>query len=376
MEKVKLNLKFRTFHEGDQRGMIMTFNAAFCKSRFCDPMNTERWHWRYGSQRPNYAPDGYQICEFRGKVVGIIMATLRTMKFKGMQYRVAGIDDVSTCPILEKKGIARQLLENAIDFMKKKHVDLSILVADPKGHAQKLYTRLGYTHKTYFSMAMKVVSIRNTLVDFPILTPLAVPLRLYGNWKSRRTQSMFKKYLRTIKFEVLRATQGSFREKLNDAYRLFFSFDDYTKEYWDWYYLARPKSRPSVIIAAKENDEIIAGGVITKQLLQIFNPKKLVPFCVLNEFFVADAYRRRGIGKLLLAQLERAAKHLGCPLIILQFHGRNSAFRALLMKMGYLIVNKADVQMIKPISVRAKKLFQKIKGKKFLWKVPYEQMGF
>ncbi len=336
-------------------------------------MDMDRWTWRYGPERPNYAPEGYQICEYKGKIVGVIMATLRTMKFHGNQYRVAGIDDVSTWPVLEKRGIARHLLESAIRFMEKNNVDLSVLVADPRGHAQKLYARIGYTHKTYFSMAVKVVSIRNTLTDFPVLTPLAVPLGLYGNLRSRRK---YRKDLKNIRFEILRKDQDAVRKNLNAAYRGFFSFDDYSKEYWDWYYGTRPETRPSLVLAAKENGKVVSGGVLTKQLLKIFSTKKRVPVCVVNEFFVDKAYRRRGLGSFLLYQLERAAQKMGGTLLLINFHGRNSGFRALLKGMGYIIVNKADMQMIKPISERAKRLFGKIQGKKLLWKVPYEQTGF
>jgi len=266
-------------------------------------------------------------------------------------------------------------MENAIKFMEQdQHVDLSILCADPRGHAKKIYWRLGYTHTSYLSVALKIISIRNTLKKFTVFLPFALPLRLYTSLKTQLRKKKYKEYLT---FEILGKDQEAFRQRLNENYRnTFYSFNDFDQEYWNWYYIQRPKSHESIAIAAKENGRIIAGGVITKSYLMVLNTKRWVPLYILTDLFVDQPYQNRGIGSYLLARLEEIAKKRGVPGILLHFYGRNTALRALLKNMGYLCMNKATVQMIKPISERAKAHFQQIEGKKFLWKMPWEQMGF
>jgi len=370
-----LDLIFRTFQEKDQSGIVKNFMGAFCKSRICEPMSLQFWNWKYGPNRPNYAPAGYQICEYKGKIVGTIMTTIRTMKFGGEVYRAAGIDDVATCPVLERHGIGKRLMENVIKFMEQdQHVDLSILGADPRGHAKKIYWRAGYTHTTYLSVALKIIGIRNTLKKFTVFFPLALPLRLYTSLKTQLRKKRYKEYLT---FEIQGKNQEEFRQKLNENYRnTFYSFNDFDQEYWNWYYMQRPNSHESIALAAKEHGRIIAGGIIIKSYLIVLNTKRWVPLYILTDLFVDKPYRNRGIGSYLLARLEEIAKKRGVAGILLHFHERNTALRALLKNMGYLCMNKGTIQMIKPISERAKAHFGRIRGQQFLWKVPWEQMGF
>jgi predicted N-acetyltransferase YhbS len=368
-----VNFTFRSFREGDQKGIIKTYIAAFCKSRFCEPMTPEFWAWKYGPARPNYAPEGYQICEYKGKIIGSIMTTLRTMKFNGEKYLAAGIDDVSTCPVLEKKGIARRLMDNAIKFMENSNVDLSILTAEPGGHAKKLYERLGYTYMTYISAGIKLISFQNTLKNFKPIMPIALPFRLFGSFKSRRS---YATYQGNRDFQILTKNQDEFRRKINSIYRSVYSFNKYDEKYWNWYYIERPKSQASIVMAIKDNNEIIAGGAMVRSYLMILNSKEYTPVYILTDLFVDKKHRRTRMGSYLLSQLERAAKQRGVSLILTFFHGRNIASNKFLKNMGYLTFKGFVQQMIKPISERAKEYFRSTEGKKFVWKVPFEQMGF
>jgi len=368
-----LDLIFRTFKDGDKSGILKTYSAAFCNSRICQPSTPEFWEWKYGSNRPNYDPKGYQICEYKNKIVGSIMSTIRTMKFNGEVYKAAGIDDVATCPTLERRGIGRGLMQNALKFMEEENVDLSILAADPRGHAKKIYWRSGYQYTTHFSIALKVISVRNALKTFPPITPLAPLLRLYGSFRSRRS---IQKYERNLEFEILGKNEDQFRQKLNENYNSLYSFNEFDRKYWKWYHIERPKLYGSIVIVAKEDNRVVAGGIITRSYLMVFNSVKWVPIFILTELFVDKEYRGQGIGCYVLNQLERVARQRGIGAIMLHFHGGHSIFRTLMKKMGYIYVNNTTLQMIKPISERAKAHFQENKEKKYVWKVPWEQLGY
>lgn len=295
------------------------------------------------------------------------------MKFGEEAYKVAGIDDVATCPVLERRGIGRQLMANALTFMKSRQVDLSLLAADPRGHAKKIYWRAGYQYTTYLAVALKAISIRNVITHFTPGTPLAFPLRLYGAYHSARRRGKFP---RGLSCEILGKDQDAFRKKLNANYRDLHSFAPFTPQYWNWYHMERPHPYKSVVLAIKSDDQIIAGGVITKSYLILFHTKKWFPVYLLTEIFVDEPYRRQAIGSLLLSQLERIAQNDGVGTIMLQYHAANTALHSLLTKMGYLCIKNVDILMMKPLSERATALFVHKKGKLFAWKTPWEQLGY
>jgi GNAT superfamily N-acetyltransferase len=198
-------------------------------------------------------------------------------------------------------------------------------------------------------------------------------MRLYGALKTKLGRQKFKG---NIKFEILGKNQEEFRQKINRIYHSLYSFDDYSSDYWKWYYIDRPKGQESVVLAAKEKNSIIAGGVMIRSHLMVIDTRKRVPVYVLSEFFVDPAYRRSGLGSYVLSQLESIIKQKGGSVVITTLHGRDTRFQEFLKHMGYIIIKKAVVQMIKPISERSIQLFRIIEGKKMVWKVPLEQLGY
>ena len=108
----------------------------------------------------------------------------------------------------------------------------------------------------------------------------------------------------------------------------------------------------------------------------IFNTKKWYPLFTITEFFVDKQYRNRGIGSILLDKLENLARQEGVAGMLLHFPRQNQPFRAVIKNSGYLTVNKVTLQMIKPISERARSLFESNQEKTYTWKVPWEQLGY
>ena len=54
-----------------------------------------------------------------------------------------------------------------------------------------------------------------------------------------------------------------------------------------------------------------------------------------NYLAVADSHRRRGLGRLLMAEAERALAERGCPKLNLQVRSTNAAVLAFYAKLGY-----------------------------------------
>jgi len=55
----------------------------------------------------------------------------------------------------------------------------------------------------------------------------------------------------------------------------------------------------------------------------------------INYLAVADSHRRRGLGRLLMAEAERALAERGCPKINLQVRSTNTAVLAFYARLGY-----------------------------------------
>ena len=54
-----------------------------------------------------------------------------------------------------------------------------------------------------------------------------------------------------------------------------------------------------------------------------------------NYLAVADSHRRRGLGRLLMAEAERALTERGCPKLNLQVRSTNAAVLAFYARLGY-----------------------------------------
>ncbi|GAJ17569.1 unnamed protein product, partial [marine sediment metagenome] len=106
---------------------------------------SEEWSWRY-AKSPYFEPEMIQIAEDveKNKIVGAIHVNLvEDIIFNSKNYLIGDINDVSCHPDYIRNGIATNLMEMAMEYMKKRNCDLSILTADYKGFARsKIYLKL------------------------------------------------------------------------------------------------------------------------------------------------------------------------------------------------------------------------------------------
>jgi len=79
--------------------------------------------------------------------------------------------------------------------------------------------------------------------------------------------------------------------------------------------LARLQGNDAYILLCAAEDEKLAGsatGIVCEELYE-----DCKPFLVVENMVVDSAYRKKGIGKALLAELEKRAKAKGCTQMIL-----------------------------------------------------------
>ncbi|MFX1449809.1 MAG: GNAT family N-acetyltransferase, partial [Promethearchaeota archaeon] len=218
-------IKYRTFQDGDEPGIDKLFHSAFCQTRFCQPRTIEFWEWKYKKRPPRFIPEGIMLAEKNGIIVGSVIVTFHKMRFGDNEFLFGGIDDVATCPILEKRGIARNLMERAIEFTKDYGAEASVLMADPRGHARRLYKKLGYIYKTYYSLFTKInnpLKFKNEILPIFPFFPLFYLMKLKAKRKKKETD---------IQFEIQKGEQQEFIKKINEHNKNFIGGNTYDKAY-------------------------------------------------------------------------------------------------------------------------------------------------
>ena len=369
-----MNITFRTYeNEDDIINIVKVHKAAFWRANFSSYMTEDYWRWKYHIDRPNYNPEGYQVAEYKNKIVGTVICTIRDMNFFGNTYKVGCIDDVATIPKFWKRGISQNLLTNAIKYMEEQTVDLSMLVADPGYHAHKFYIKNGFDISTKCRIAFKLIDPINMIKNLSITLPLSGPIYAF---QKLQEYHRYKACELPIKLYHVNKLNDEFIKEINEDYKDLVSFEKFSRIYWNWFRLTRPKMFENIAIAAKLGNEIIGGGTITKSYYLILSTKKPIPFYVISELFVREKYRRKGIGSEIYRTLESLASQDGAGFIIGIYNSLHKPIKKFLSKNGLFLPSISDIEMIKPISSDFKKIYQKIKTLKFPWHIALEQSGF
>ncbi len=106
---------------------------------------------RYQKEDFYFKPEFCFIAKENGKVVSHISITVREVKIGGSVVRLAGISDVCTDKDYRGLGLSKQLMLNAIDYMKKNGFAFSLLYGIPN-----YYHKFGYIEsipESYFMIS-------------------------------------------------------------------------------------------------------------------------------------------------------------------------------------------------------------------------------
>ena len=94
---------------------------------------------RAHSTSPYFHPKYTRLAVMDGEIVGHVRIQPNVFKLGDARLWVAGIGDVATHLAHRKKGIARALMNEAVEFMEKEEFDISILFGIPN-----FYHRFGF----------------------------------------------------------------------------------------------------------------------------------------------------------------------------------------------------------------------------------------
>jgi len=118
-------------------------------------------------------------------------------------------------------------------------------------------------------------------------------------------------------------------EPLFNLYREFYKMER-DKEGARLFLTARLKNKESIIIYAKEGGEVVG----FTQLFPTFSSAVLKKVYILNDLFVVEDQRGRGVAKLLIEEAIEIARQEGCPRVSLSTAKDNPA-QFLYEKLGF-----------------------------------------
>jgi len=351
-----VHIIYRHYEPGDDKQLADLFNTCFNFIR-----TPKSWNWRY-VQSPNFDPEMCQIAEDSDnkKIVGAVYVNLvEEISIDGKKYLNGDINDVSCLPAYGRRGIAKNLMDMAIEYMKKRNCDISILSADYNGFPRKkIYLKYGYLdiEREYFFINFG--NLFQIAWDFPVIASF-FPITFMMSYISRfinRIRVKSNPYFNNISCEI--ANNKRHFEYLEAAKRILPKYYDVTQIYnnekvsWSRIKVPGESEMPTYIILRKD-DEIIGGALLTSITAYIKKGGFKIRMGLIHEVFIDkskfDTKRNLYFGYTTLIDkvLKVATRRYMGPLIFpscAKDNDLHEAFRG----MSFFKI-KGGVLMMKPI---------------------------
>ncbi len=379
------NIIFRHYQEGDDRQLVDLFMRAFLRNGKSFLRSTKIEKWRY-SKSPKFEPEMVQIAEDveKDKIVGSVFVNLvENLNINGKAYLIGDINDVASHPDYIQRGIATKLMKMAIEYMKQKNCDLSILTADREGIARKkLYLRLGYRDLTYSNLYLALPHPFQLIKDLPIVI-LLFPAILYFAIVPRlmlKLKILFSSFFKDFSYNIIfNKKHLTYMNKVNTILpKYYIGFSKYDKEKLEWARVNVPSKReiPTYILVKKGN-KTIGGACFTYE--RILMPKSNIKFrmCIIHEIFIEKELfpnaKLLGLGfQYLFEKILRAAIQRKLGIVLYYGDSNDNNLRNSIRKLCFLII-KGSVLMVKIINPQLS--LAKIK-KKPIFIPTYISVGF
>jgi ribosomal protein S18 acetylase RimI-like enzyme len=289
-----VHIIYRHYQENDDSQLSDLFNRAFQMNGGGFLRTPKGLNWRY-VQSPNFKPEMIQIAEDIDKklIVGAVYVNLiENVILNGNSYLMGDINDVSCLPEYTQMGIATNLMQMALEYMKKRGCDLSILSADINGIArEKIYLKLGYRDFERGVISFGIPKARLLIKNFPIFIIL-IPLFLCYSYIPRfiiKIQLKFNSLMKALSYEILHnMNHNRYRDAANKILSKYYNgFPLYSEEKMLWARIQVPAKRhsPTYVLIYKDN-RIIGGACITYKNMYAFKYGIKIRVGIIHEIFI------------------------------------------------------------------------------------------
>ncbi|MBI4361821.1 MAG: GNAT family N-acetyltransferase [Euryarchaeota archaeon] len=171
------DIEYGTLRMEEIPRVVQVINAAFTTNMAAIRRDEAEWRWRY-LHHPGFQMGGCPVARMDGHAIGCVMVSEMEMVLDRPR-KVGLIDDVSTLPAARGRGVARRMMNQAIDYMRSRGCEATALYADPHGVARDLYLDLGYRDLHRFPFFFKPWDMGVVLRD---ILPFAGALPWFLPW--------------------------------------------------------------------------------------------------------------------------------------------------------------------------------------------------
>lgn len=299
-------LKISNITDMEIEEVVNVYNKSFGIHPASVIRDKDIWIWRY-KKRPSSDNDIVIVAKNKNKAVGCVVLTFYPVKIEDKVYNFGMIDDVSVVPEYAGKGIARKMLNYAIDYAKEKKCFASALYADPKYIAIKLYRKLGYQDINQVRNFIYPANFWNLFSSIPLLLPI---LPVFGLWYALgRIILEIRCLKKNIKVEKIKEEEiENFIHALNKSHSKFFGFYPASRDYFQWKYFNIPKNYKTIILVAKEKNKIVGGISLITQKARFKNNE--IMHCFINEFF----YSKKQVAFYLIKEMLKYSSNIKLPI--------------------------------------------------------------
>ena len=289
-----VNIVYRHYQDGDDEGCAKVYTRAFQMDLFGHLQDAHFWHWRYPLD-PDFEPEMIQIAEDtdNNRIVGMICANrIEKSVINGTEYLVGDINDVSTDPRYVRRGIGKELMEMAIDYMESRGCDYSILAADPRGFPRsRIYLKMGYVDvdKDYANICFpNFLRFTKHIPAVLGLTPVINTLN-YLPKIINRLRIKFTSFFKDFSYEIIyNDKHWEMMDAINRIFPKYYEgFYPYSKKQYRWMRIDTPdKERVPTYVAIRNKGEIIGGATLTDTHYANLSLKLKFTFSIANQIFL------------------------------------------------------------------------------------------
>ncbi len=385
-----MKIIYRHYQEGDETALAELFNKCFTLSGPGFNRSAQSVLWRYIS-RPGAVHEEIQIAQVEsGDIVGAVYSPLEDYTLDSTQAVVGAINDVTVDPNYAKQGIARELMNRAIQYLETKKCAYAILTADPKGFARKnIYIPLGWRDLcpdfVKFSIFSSLIRYFPGLFGlFPLLAFREILVYFHYNFYHRRCRhrkicdiSFSLKESNRVQYQPLLYQIRDFHNSVaprNNIGKIHYSLEE-----WEHFRMqVIPTDLTPNYVVIFHGDEIIAYACYFIQVIHFRRIHRRIPLAVVRDFFISDqkisnfGLNIRYITRFLRLSLIRSARFKDCGALLIPASGMDRTFMNNFHFPGFLRYRSANI-MIKsfdkpPLSSKSlKKPFKISAGESFLF---------
>ena len=364
------NIIFRHYREGDETQLANLFNKAFQQNGLGFGRTPKNWLWRY-VRSPGFEPEMCQIAEDidNNTIVGAVYANpIEITPLRNKKYLIGDINDVSCLPNYTRRGIATSLLKLAINYMKTKGCDYSMLSTGYNGLARKkIYKKCGFydfNEEFLFIQFPNILQLVKNVIGLVFLLPVFFTISYLPRFLYRirlKSTHFFSDFTYEINNNF---KHREYMKAVNKIFSKFYEgFPRYDKVKFKWARVEVPSDRETpTYILIKKAGRTIGGGVITHQNLYSFKHKIKIRTGILHEVFL-DKFEFKNkrdlhLGyKYLIDKILRAATQRSLGLLIYHSTVNDTDLNRAFTELGFLKI-KGEVIMINEL--RENLMFPKI----------------